>query len=167
MPCNLRPTGRAAGPGRRNSSAPASVTSPESPMTAPTSTLGSSAGDARLQVTAGGGSPAATRWEAAHSCAHFDARLTVKSQRRHPPRRWIASKARCYREVTGMDEQSANRARGALLGLAAGDALGTTLEFTTPDAPSFPTRLTGPHRTITARSGAALPGAAFLQDPRP
>ena len=41
------------------------------------------------------------------------------------------------------------RARGALLGLAVGDALGTTLEFTSPDVPPFPARLEGPHRTIT------------------
>jgi ADP-ribosyl-[dinitrogen reductase] hydrolase len=41
-----------------------------------------------------------------------------------------------------------NRARGALLGLAVGDALGTTLEFTAPAAPAFPTLATGPHREV-------------------
>ncbi len=48
-----------------------------------------------------------------------------------------------------MNEEEANRAGGALLGLATGDALGTTLEFTAPAVPPFPARLTGPHRTIT------------------
>jgi ADP-ribosylglycohydrolase len=41
-----------------------------------------------------------------------------------------------------------DRARGALIGLAVGDALGTTLEFTEPEAPPFPARLEGPHREI-------------------
>jgi ADP-ribosylglycohydrolase len=39
-----------------------------------------------------------------------------------------------------------DRARAALLGLAVGDALGTTLEFTKPAAPPFPTLARGPHR---------------------
>src|SRR5262245_22574422 len=37
---------------------------------------------------------------------------------------------------------------GALLGMAAGDALGTTLEFSTPAAPDYPALATGPHREI-------------------
>lgn len=41
-----------------------------------------------------------------------------------------------------------NRARGALLGLAVGDALGTTLEFEALEAPPFPTLATGPHREM-------------------
>jgi ADP-ribosyl-[dinitrogen reductase] hydrolase len=41
------------------------------------------------------------------------------------------------------------RARGCLLGLAVGDALGTTLEFSRPAAPAFPRLATGPHRTVT------------------
>jgi ADP-ribosyl-[dinitrogen reductase] hydrolase len=42
-----------------------------------------------------------------------------------------------------------DRARGALIGLAVGDALGTTLEFSAPAAPPpFPKRLEGPHREI-------------------
>ncbi len=41
-----------------------------------------------------------------------------------------------------------DHARGALLGLAVGDALGTTLEFTRPDAPPLPTLLRGPHTEI-------------------
>lgn len=41
-----------------------------------------------------------------------------------------------------------DRVRGALLGLAAGDALGTTLEFSTPSCPRFPELARGPHRSI-------------------
>ncbi len=37
-----------------------------------------------------------------------------------------------------------NRALGTLLGVAVGDALGTTLEFTRPPCDDFPTKLTGP-----------------------
>ncbi len=40
------------------------------------------------------------------------------------------------------------RARGAMVGLAVGDALGTTLEFSRPQAPKFPELATGPHRDI-------------------
>jgi len=40
------------------------------------------------------------------------------------------------------------RALGALMGLAVGDALGTTLEFTRPAVPALPTLLTGPHREV-------------------
>jgi len=42
-----------------------------------------------------------------------------------------------------------DRARGALIGLAVGDALGTTLEFSKPAVTRFPTMLNGPHREIT------------------
>jgi ADP-ribosyl-[dinitrogen reductase] hydrolase len=48
------------------------------------------------------------------------------------------------------DEQR-GRARGALWGLAVGDALGTTLEFKTLTAPSFPELCPGPHRDITGK----------------
>ena len=42
-----------------------------------------------------------------------------------------------------------NRARGALLGLAVGDAFGATLEFSDPDEyPDFPTLMTGPHTEV-------------------
>lgn len=41
-----------------------------------------------------------------------------------------------------------NRALGALLGVAVGDALGTTLEFSRPTCPDFPTKMTGPLTTI-------------------
>ena len=40
------------------------------------------------------------------------------------------------------------RARGALLGLAVGDAMGTTQEFSRPDAPAFPALARGPQRDI-------------------
>ncbi|MDC0747429.1 ADP-ribosylglycohydrolase family protein [Polyangium mundeleinium] len=40
-------------------------------------------------------------------------------------------------------------ARGTLLGLAVGDALGTTLEFTKREAPSFPELAKGPHTDVT------------------
>ena len=42
-----------------------------------------------------------------------------------------------------------DRAEGALVGLAVGDALGTTLEFTRPGHPPRGVRLDGPHRDIT------------------
>jgi ADP-ribosyl-[dinitrogen reductase] hydrolase len=40
------------------------------------------------------------------------------------------------------------RSRGALLGLAVGDAFGTTLEFSEPKAPPFPQLAPGPHVEI-------------------
>src|SRR5689334_22985960 len=42
-----------------------------------------------------------------------------------------------------------DRARGCVLGLAVGDALGTTHEFERLQAPAFPALATGPLRTIT------------------
>jgi ADP-ribosylglycohydrolase len=45
--------------------------------------------------------------------------------------------------------RSSTRARGALLGLAVGDALGTTLEFEATSAPPFPALAAGPHREVT------------------
>lgn len=54
------------------------------------------------------------------------------------------------KKAAGVDsERLRDRARGALLGLAVGDALGTTLEFKPTSAPPFPARATGPHRDIT------------------
>lgn len=41
------------------------------------------------------------------------------------------------------------RARGALYGLAVGDAFGTTLEFVATAAPAYPTLATGPHIDVT------------------
>ena len=43
---------------------------------------------------------------------------------------------------------SQERSRGALLGLAVGDALGTTLEFREPKCPPFPHLAAGPHRDM-------------------
>lgn len=45
--------------------------------------------------------------------------------------------------------RSSARSRGALLGLAVGDALGATLELKRLHAPPFPTLADGPHRDIT------------------
>ncbi len=47
-----------------------------------------------------------------------------------------------------MKHENEDRARGALLGLAVGDALGTTLEFKNLSAPPFPTLCDGPHREV-------------------
>jgi ADP-ribosylglycohydrolase len=49
-------------------------------------------------------------------------------------------------ERIGIDR---DRARGALIGLAVGDALGTTLEFSRPEVRSWLAPLGGPHREIT------------------
>ncbi|HVZ75358.1 MAG TPA: ADP-ribosylglycohydrolase family protein [Polyangia bacterium] len=63
-----------------------------------------------------------------------------------------------------MPEPRTDRARGALFGLAVGDALGTTLEFARPDVPSFPTRLEGPHRTITGAGPFRLTAGEVTDD---
>jgi len=47
--------------------------------------------------------------------------------------------------VSGSGQDKQNIARGVLLGLAVGDAFGTTLEFQVCDAPAFPTLARGPH----------------------
>jgi ADP-ribosylglycohydrolase len=44
-----------------------------------------------------------------------------------------------------------DRGRGVLLGLSVGDALGTTLEFTSPSATPLPRLVGGPHRTMVGR----------------
>ena len=54
------------------------------------------------------------------------------------------------------------RARGALLGLAVGDALGTTQEFSEPEATPFPTLAEGPQREIVG--GDASVNARILRD---
>lgn len=48
----------------------------------------------------------------------------------------------------GLSTGIRDRARGALLGLAVGDALGTTLEFSGSDAPPFPELAEGPHTDV-------------------
>src|SRR5215831_18171931 len=56
-------------------------------------------------------------------------------------------------------DRSRDRAQGALLGLACGDALGTTLEFSELDGPPFPMLARGPHRNITGGGPfGVLPG---------
>lgn len=49
-----------------------------------------------------------------------------------------------------------DRGRGVLLGLSVGDAMGTTLEFTTPSATPLPALVRGPHRTIVGRGPFSL-----------
>lgn len=49
-----------------------------------------------------------------------------------------------------------DRGRGALLGQAIGDALGTTLEFTQPAVANLPALLDGPHTTITGEGPFGL-----------
>lgn len=61
-----------------------------------------------------------------------------------------ASLRRNHAHDTGSDERR-RRARGALLGLAVGDAFGTTLEFKALGAPPFPELCHGPHTEITGK----------------
>lgn len=51
--------------------------------------------------------------------------------------------------ATDLSTSRSSWARGTLLGLAVGDAFGTTLEFQAREAPPFPTLATGPHVDIT------------------
>lgn len=59
-----------------------------------------------------------------------------------------------------------DRARGALLGLAVGDALGTTLEFSSAPAslPAFPTLATGPHRDVVGKGPFRLAPGQVTDD---
>jgi ADP-ribosylglycohydrolase len=57
-----------------------------------------------------------------------------------------------------------DQARGALLGLAVGDALGTTLEFSRPDVASFPTLLAGPHTDIVGAGPFHLEAGQVTDD---
>lgn len=52
---------------------------------------------------------------------------------------------------TAPDVVDSDRGRGALLGLAVGDALGTTLEFSMPSVRPLPKLITGPHRYMIGR----------------
>jgi len=56
------------------------------------------------------------------------------------------------------------RARGALLGLAVGDVLGTTLEFSTPRELGFRPLLAGPHDDITGRGPWGLAPGQVTDD---
>jgi len=55
-------------------------------------------------------------------------------------------------------------ARGTLLGLAVGDAFGTTLEFKACEAPVFPTLATGPHVDITGGGPFAVEPGQVTDD---
>ncbi len=57
-----------------------------------------------------------------------------------------------------------DRARGALLGLAVGDALGTTYEFERVDQPAYPTLATGPATDVVGRGPFGLPAGAITDD---
>jgi ADP-ribosylglycohydrolase len=57
-----------------------------------------------------------------------------------------------------------DRARGALVGLAVGDALGTTLEFKDLRAPAFPTLAEGPHDEITGGGPFAVEPGQVTDD---
>jgi len=57
-----------------------------------------------------------------------------------------------------------NRARGALLGLAVGDALGTTLEFEALEAPAFPTLAAGPHREMVGAGAFSIQPGQVTDD---
>lgn len=57
-----------------------------------------------------------------------------------------------------------SRARGALLGLAVGDALGTTQEFATPAAPAFPTLAKGPQRELVGGGPFSLQRGQVTDD---
>jgi ADP-ribosyl-[dinitrogen reductase] hydrolase len=55
-------------------------------------------------------------------------------------------------------------ARGALLGLAVGDALGTTLEFKALTAPAFPRLADGPHREVVGGGPFAVRAGQVTDD---
>ncbi|BDG08598.1 ADP-ribosylglycohydrolase family protein [Anaeromyxobacter paludicola] len=57
-----------------------------------------------------------------------------------------------------------SRARGAVLGLAVGDALGTTLEFTTPAPCSFRALISGPHDELTGGGPFSLEAGQITDD---
>lgn len=57
-----------------------------------------------------------------------------------------------------------DRARGALLGQAVGDALGTTYEFRHIDQPAYPTLATGPATDVVGDGPFALAAGAITDD---
>lgn len=65
---------------------------------------------------------------------------------------------------TDLSTWRASWARGTLLGLAVGDALGTTLEFKACEAPPFPTLATGPHVDITGGGPFAVEPGQVTDD---
>lgn len=56
------------------------------------------------------------------------------------------------------------RAKGALLGLAVGDALGTTYEFARIEQPDYPTLATVPARDVVGGGPFGLPAGAITDD---
>ena len=85
--------------------------------------------------------------------------------------RWLASlqqKGSAGRRFVPLPTRSPTfsrpRARGCLIGLAVGDALGTTLEFTRPRAPAFPNLATGPHRSVTGGGPFKLQAGQVTDD---
>src|SRR3954470_18239573 len=57
-----------------------------------------------------------------------------------------------------------DRARGAMLGLAIGDALGTTYEFDRIDQPRYPALATGPATDVVGGGPFDLPVGAITDD---
>lgn len=57
-----------------------------------------------------------------------------------------------------------DRGRGVLLGLCVGDALGTTLEFTSPSAAPLPMLVQGPHRSVVGRGPFGLSAGQVTDD---
>src|SRR3954470_2392520 len=57
-----------------------------------------------------------------------------------------------------------DRARGAMLGLAIGDALGTTYEFDRIDQPRYPALATGPATDVVGGGPFDLPAGAITDD---
>jgi ADP-ribosylglycohydrolase len=63
-----------------------------------------------------------------------------------------------------MDESARNHARGALLGLAVGDALGTTYEFEAIDQPAYPALAEGPATEIVGGGPFGLAAGQVTDD---
>ena len=57
-----------------------------------------------------------------------------------------------------------DRARGALLGMAVGDALGTTYEFERMEQPDYPRLATGPATDVVGKGPFNLPAGAITDD---
>jgi ADP-ribosyl-[dinitrogen reductase] hydrolase len=71
-----------------------------------------------------------------------------------PPTPVVAAAARCDVQYVA----------GSLLGLAVGDALGTTLEFQRLSAPPFPTLADGPHRDVVGQGPFKLAAGQVTDD---
>ena len=83
-----------------------------------------------------------------------DGRITTAESGR---RAWQVVDGLAARPLDGMRREAApEHAQGTLIGLAVGDALGTTLEFQAIAAPPFPQLATGPHHSVTGGGPFAL-----------